>query len=196
MPPEPSSHPLSSLVLLAAEQLAANGYRVVRDTAESTFPGDAALLAEDDYSVLAIVAFETWTQLEAEWPDAQAQLVDLLSRRLARSAPKAWDGYLLLLCGAPPLSPEAVAVIERDTNRLRKIVAPADRLRTTGDLTRFLEIFFPLSAPPEGTTYTDVLEALPDVVDSVASASALRVVIEAFRTMEPPLDRLHQWRHS
>ena len=195
MPPEPVTPSLASMLALAAEQLMMNGYRVVRDVGEESFPGEAALLAEDEYSVLALVVFETWAQLEADWPDAQAQLVDLLSRRLARSAPKAWDGYLLLLCGgSAPAS--AVSAIERDTTRLRKIVATADRLKTTGDLLRFLEIFFPLNVSSDAKGHEDILEALPEILESDAPREAVRVVIDAFRGMEPPLDRLHHWRRS
>ncbi len=191
MEPEQDILSLSVLMTLASEQLSANGYHVVRDLGFKSLPGDRALLAEDEYSVLAIVGYETWAQLEAEWSDAQAELVGLFSQRLARSAPKAWDGYLLLLCtGAAPDS-IAISLIERDTTRIRKIVATADTLRTTTDLTRILDVFMPLSIPESTIALPDVLDALPELLRDRVAPSAVKTVIEAFRTMEPPLQRLH-----
>ncbi len=180
---------LSSPVLLALanEQLSANGYRVVRDLRLSALPSERALLAEDEYSVVAIVVYETWTQLASEWSEAQAELVGLLGRRLARSAPKAWDGYLVLLCTSFAPDAAAVSQIEQDTTRIRKFVATADMLKTTSDLTRILDIFIPLVVPESTVALTDVLDALPEQVDR----SAVLAVIDAFRTMEPPLERLH-----
>ncbi len=191
MQPEQDTLPLTVLMTLASEQLSANGYRVVRDLDFSALPGDRALLAEDEYSVIAVVGYETWAQLEAEWSDAQADLVELFSQRLARSAPKAWDGYLLLLCtGAAPDS-IAISLIERDTTRIRKIVAAADTLRTTTDLTRILDVFMPLSIPDSTLVRTDVLDALPELLQDMVAPSAVKTVIEAFQNMEPPLQRLH-----
>ena len=191
MQPEQDTLPLTVLMTLASEQLSANGYRVVRDLDFSALPGDRALLAEDEYSVLAVVVYETWAQLEAEWSDAQADLVELFSRRLARSAPKAWDGYLLLLCSGAAPDSGAISQIERDTTRIRKIVAAADTLRTTTDLTRILDVFMPLSIPDSTLVLTDVLDALPELLQDMVAPSAVKTVIEAFQNMEPPLQRLH-----
>jgi hypothetical protein len=191
MQPKQDILSLSVLMALASEQLSANGYRVVRDLGFNALPGDRALLAEDEYSVLAIVGYETWVQLEAEWSEAQAELVELFGRRLARSAPKAWDGYLLLLCtGAAPDS-GAISQIERDTTRIRKIVAAADTLRTTMDLTRILDVFMPLSIQESTVALPNVLDALPELLRDRVAPSAVKTVIEAFQTMEPPLQRLH-----
>ena len=183
--------PLSVMMPLASEQLSANGYRVVRDLGFSALPGDRALLAEDEYGVLAVVGYETWAQLEAEWSDAQAELVELFSRRLARSAPKAWDGYLLLLCSGAAPDSRAISQIEQDTTRIRKIVATADTLRTTTDLTRILDLFMPLSIPKSTMALPDVLDTLPELLQDRVAPSAVKTVIEAFRAMEPPLQRLH-----
>ena len=108
MSPDGFSLSASSMIALASETLSLNGYRVVRDMTDMKKLGDRALLAEDAYSVVSVVAFETWQQLEKDWVEAQADLVDLLGRRLSRSAPKAWDGYLVLLCaGEPPARVDA-----------------------------------------------------------------------------------------
>ena len=191
MEPEQDMLTLSASMTLASEKLSANGYRVVRDLDLKALPSDRALLAEDEYSVLAIVGYETWAQLEAEWSDAQAELVDLFSQHLARSAPKAWDGYLLLLCSGAAPDSGSVSQIERDTTRIRKIVATANTLKTTTDLTRILDVFMPLSIPESKIAIPDVLDALPELLRDRVAPSAVKTVIEAFRNMEPPLQRLH-----
>lgn len=184
----------SSLIALANEQLFANGYRVVRDISEMTVARDRALVAEDAFSVIWVVAYETWGQLAAEWTDAQADLVELLSRRLARSAPKAWDGYLVLLCAGEPLDRAEVSRIERDTRRVRKLVATSSMLQTTADIARVLEPLLPLAVPAGARAIEDVLEALPDLMRTKIDPGALRVVVDAYRAMEAPLERLHAYR--
>jgi hypothetical protein len=191
MPHDGTSLATSAMIALASEVLGEHGYRVVRDLTEMTHRGDRALLAEDEFSVVSVVAFETWQQLEADWLDAQADLVDLLSRRLSRSAPKAWDGYLVLLCGGQPLDRRSLAQIERDTTRVRKIVATGDMLRTTTDVARVLDLLLPLKLPENMVALEDVLDALPELMRGAVDPLALRTVVDAFRSMEPPLERLH-----
>jgi hypothetical protein len=178
MQPSGASLSTSVLVALANEVLAGNGYRVVRDLTEFAHLSDRGLLAEDEFSVISVVAFETWPQLEAEWLDAQADLVELLSRRLSRSAPKAWDGYLVLLCAGEPLDRQSIVQIERDTTRVRKIIAT-------------LDLLLPLTLPEDLSALDDVLESLPELIATSADPTAVRIVIDAFRSMEPPLERLH-----
>jgi hypothetical protein len=191
MQPSGASLSTSVLVALANEVLAGNGYRVVRDLTEFAHLSDRGLLAEDEFSVISVVAFETWPQLEAEWLDAQADLVELLSRRLSRSAPKAWDGYLVLLCAGEPLDRQSIVQIERDTTRVRKIIATGDMLRTSNDVARVLDLLLPLTLPEDLSALDDVLESLPELIATSADPTAVRIVIDAFRSMEPPLERLH-----
>ena len=192
MSPDGSSLSASSMIALASETLSLNGYRVVRDMTEMTKFGDQALLAEDAYSVISVVAFETWQQLEKDWAEAQADLVDLLARRLSRSAPKAWDGYLVLLCAGEPEDSVDIDRIERDTTRVRKIVATGTRLRTSADVARVLDLLLPLELPNELSALEDVLEALPSLMEKTVDPAKLRIVIDAFREAEPPLERLHE----
>jgi hypothetical protein len=191
MQPSGASLSTSVLVALASELLADNGYRVVRDLTEFSHLSDRGLLAEDEFSVVSLVAYETWSQLEAEWLDAQADLVELLSRRLSRSAPKAWDGYLVLLCAGEPLDRQSIVQIERDTTRVRKIVATGDSLRTSSDVTRVLDLLLPLKLPEDLSALEDVLGSLPELLADSADPAAVRTVIDAFRSMDPPLERLH-----
>lgn len=181
----------SAMIALASEVLSANSYRVARDITDMVRIGEQALLAEDAYSVVSVIAFETWQELEAEWPDAQASLVDLLARRLTRSAPKAWDGYLVLLCGADPVDPREVTKIERDTSRVRKIVASSSNLRGSADVARVLDLLIPLDLPAKVAAVNDVLDGLPNLMRNVVDPAKMKIVVDAFRAVEPPLARLH-----
>jgi len=191
MSPDGAPLPTSSMIALASEVLSGNGYRVARDVTDMVRIGEQALLAEDAFSVVSVIAFETWQQLEAEWSDAQASLVDLLARRLTRSAPKAWDGYLVLLCGADPLDRREVAKIERDTSRVRKIVATGSILRGSADVARVLDLLVPLEVPARVAAVDDVLDALPNLMRNVVDPAKMKIVVDAFRAVEPPLARLH-----
>ena len=192
MSPDGSSLSASSMIALASETLSLNGYRVVRDMTDMKKLGDQALLAEDAYSVISVVAFETWQQLDKEWAEAQADLVDLLARRLSRSAPKAWDGYLVLLCAGEPLDRLDADRIERDTSRVRKIVATGGRLRTSADVTRVLDLLLPLELPNNLSALDDVFDALPELMADTVDRAKLKIVVDAFRDGSPPLERLHE----
>ncbi|MDK8187912.1 hypothetical protein HP438_02230 [Sphingomonas zeae] len=180
------------MIALANETLSLNGYRVVRDMTDMKRLGDQALLAEDAYSVVSVVAFETWQQLARDWSEAQADLVDLLARRLSRSAPKAWDGYLVLLCAGEPADCLDADRIERDTSRVRKIVATGGRLRTSADVARVLDLLLPLELPGDLAALEDVLDALPELMAKTVDRAKLKIVVDAYRDGEPPLERLHE----
>ncbi|TPM30029.1 hypothetical protein [Mesorhizobium sp. B2-3-4] len=192
MSPDGFSLSASSMIALASETLSLNGYRVVRDMTDMKKLGDRALLAEDAYSVISVVAFETWQQLENDWAEAQADLVDLLARRLSRSAPKAWDGYLVLLCAGEPSDRLDTDRIERDTSRVRKIVATGGKLRTSADINRVLDLLLPLELPDNLSALEDVLDALPELMKNSVDRAKLKIVVDAFRDGEPPLERLHE----
>jgi hypothetical protein len=191
LPDEPS---LSSTGIIAAarEILSANGFQVSSEHGLTALEPGRSLLAEDEYAVIALVAYDTWTDLQSEWQDAQAELVALLAKRLARSAPKAWDGYLVLLCGVPTVDKAAISAIERDTTRVRKIVATGETLRTINDISRVLDPFLPLETSGNAAEIPDVLAMLPDLLKAEVPIPATQVVIDAFRAMEPPLERLHE----
>lgn len=192
MPPEENGLSSSVIITAARDHLAGNGFRVTQDVGFTALPIDRTLLAEDDYSVIAIVAYDAWLQLETEWSDAQAEFVALLAKRLARSAPKAWDGYLILICTGSAPDPAAISMIERDTTRVRKIVATADSVRTISDITRILDPFMPLELPGSNAELPDILSSLPDLLKDEVPRRAVEAVISAFRNMEPPLERLNQ----
>lgn len=186
-------HSLTPSVIIAAARsvLAANGFRISDDKAALDINHSYIFLAEDEYSVVAVAAYDSWPELEEEWSVLQGELVALLSRRLARSSPKAWDGYVVLFCPAIVPDPTALSLIERDTSRVRKIVAAGDALRTTKDVERTLDPLLPLGLHPGQTKLHDVLDLLPELLKGEVSEAATKTVVDAFRAMEPPLQRLH-----
>ena len=189
MQPDPLS--LSVILALFEEQLGANGYETTRSP-PVRIPGDQCLVAEDPYNVIAITGFTTWAQLASQWPDAQSALVELLASRLSKSAPKAWDGYLVLICESAPPDGSEVVKIERDTTRVRKIVGTTETLHTTSDVLRLLDPFLPLPTDTGSEAFDDILEMLPEIMRNEVAPEAVQEVIKAFRALEPPLERLHQ----
>ena len=185
---------LSPTVIIAAarEVLSNSGFRIANESEITASEPGSSLLAEDDYSVIALVAYDTWSELQAKWAYAQAELVTLLAKRLARSAPKAWDGYLVLFCGAPTSNNSGISTIERDTTRVRKIVATGEALKTTADISRVLDPFLPLTRPGTEAEIPDVLATLPELLKREVPIAATEAVVNAFRAMEPPLERLHE----
>lgn len=188
---QPESLSLSLVLALFEEQLGANGYETTRSPPVE-IPGDQCLVAEDPYNVIAITGFTTWAQLASQWPDAQSSLVELLASRLSKSAPKAWDGYLVLICESAAPNGSEVAKIERDTTRVRKIVGTSDTLHTTSDVLRLLDPFLPLPTDTGSDAFDDILELLPEIMRNEVAPEAVQEVINAFRALEPPLERLHE----
>lgn len=191
MPLEEGS--ISTLVLIAAsrELLYKNGFRIASDLRFDSLPTNRALVAEDDYSVIAIVAYETFSELQSEWPGAQADLVNLLAQRLARSSPKAWDGYLVLMCVGSSTNRNEITEIERDTTRVRKIVATGEMLHTTTDVARVLDPFLPLIISKPDPELPDVLATIPELLRKDVPVAVTEAVIDAFRNLEPPLEKIH-----
>lgn len=191
MSPETSELTTSTLLAAAEELLRSSSFAVTRQLGTADFPAGRTLLAEDPYSVVALVVFDTWTELETEWPSAQAELVQLLISRLAKSAPKVWDAYLVLLCAASAPTSNSISLIERDTTRVRKVVATGDTLHTVSDIARTLDPFMPLDVPSEVGELVDVLSTLPSLLAGQCDPAITQVVVDAFRNLEPPLEKLH-----
>src|SRR5579862_6280719 len=172
MPPNETTLSPTVVIAAAREILSSNGFQIAGDLGLTALHLDRSLIAEDEYSILAIIVYDTWSELEAEWSDAQSELVGLLAGRLAKTAPKAWDAYLVLCCAAPASGSAARSIIERDTTRVRKIVATGEALRTTGDVLNVLDAFLPLRGPGVGAEASDVLATLPDLLKGEVPVSA------------------------
>src|SRR6266849_7632510 len=92
---------LTSTDILAAASaaLALGGSRRIGESISGKIAGTARIF-EDPYSVVQLVVYETWTDLDSNWTDAQAVLVEIISKYVVSTEPKAWDGYLVLLTPA------------------------------------------------------------------------------------------------
>jgi len=188
---------LTSTDILAAatEILTASRYtRISESDAEVEFT--SARLFEDAYGIVALVVYETWDDLSSRWPDAQAFLVDVISKNVSSSEPKAWEGYLVLLTpsvlsGPAQREPDR---IRYDTSRLRKFVATGAELKTVSDVHRTLLPLLPLDEVELGRQES-TLEMLPDLLSKKAlPRRAVAVVVNAFRDQLPILEKLHAYR--
>jgi hypothetical protein len=159
--------------------------------------GSNTRLFEDPYGIVAVVAFETWGDLAREWPDAQGRLVELISEHLTRPEPKSWDGYLVLLTPGlvPSTARSQLAEIRYDTNRLRKLVATGDELRTLDDVEQVLLPLLPLEVESQVESGPALLERLPALLaERGIDAGAARVAVDAFTSNQSILERLHELR--
>lgn len=172
--------------------------RVSADRA-GTWPASGARVYEDPYSVAALIAFETWSDLAANWLSAQAALVELMSTHLSRSDAKAWEGYLVLL--TPSVLPSdarlEAADIRRNTTHVRKLLATGEELRNVDDVEQALLPLLPLPSTGGLTEERSALDLLPELVAHRGlSEQAVRTAIEAFLQQQSVVERLHALLHN
>lgn len=184
----------SELIAVASDVLTTGGYRRI----ERRFPEwDTATsrLFEDKYNVVAVAVFNTCAELLQTWPELQGSLVDLISRNVGQAESKSWDGYLVLL--TPAIAPSELLNIEEiryNTNRVRKLVATGDDLKTPGEAERVLRPLLPLAEENTNPAPTSVLDLLPDLLlahDQIPKETTA-VIVKAFREQSAIMDRIHQ----
>jgi hypothetical protein len=185
----------SSLLAAASDFLERGGYSRISEEPSGQWLTSAVRLYEDKYGIVAIVAFETWSDLSAKWMEAQATLVALISQHLTRNEAKAWDGYLVLLTPnpRPAAATEEASRIDRDTSRVRKLLASGDELKTVSDVESVLLPLLPLTI---GGALDDrpesVLEMLPAVLERRSfEKEHIQILIKAFTDHEPLVESLH-----
>ncbi|MDA8314573.1 MAG: hypothetical protein M0010_05285 [Actinomycetota bacterium] len=145
----------------ATEVLARNGYRQVPT------PGDwptASRLFEDEYGIVALHVYDTWQRLRDDWNIAQGLLVDLLSSKLDRPEPKAWEGYLVLFTSSSVADVDYRDIVDLryNTNRLRKLVATGRELETVDDVRTSLLPLLPLDIERPASMASGILGRLCD----------------------------------
>ena len=187
----------TDIIASASEVLLEGGYHRI---AESSVEGGVlrnTRLFEDPYGIIELAVYETWNDLASGWTDSQALLVELISRYMVSSEPKAWDGYLVLLTPSivPSTSVEEANQIRNNTNRVRKLLATGDELTSTGDVERILLPLLPLSTEVQGINQKGrALDLLPELLARrQIDIGAVRVLIEAFREEQPVMERLHNY---
>jgi hypothetical protein len=185
----------TDLIAAASQVLLEGGYRQIN----GQFPEwgtPTSRLFEDEYSVVGIAIFETCKELLQTWPDAQALLVDVISRHVGSQESKSWDGYLVLLTpGLAPSESAALEAVRYDTTRLRKLVATGDDLKLPTDVERVLRPLLPLRPERASLVQQSALDLLPRLLAAQQIPEEVtRVVVDAFRQQSPLLEQLHQQR--
>lgn len=179
-----------------AESMLAAGYEEIA----AREPDHLAQIFEDPYGVVATAFYSDWAQLHRSWPDAQGELVEILSEALDRSEPKAWEGYLVLVTPEVVSTEEAraLAVIKKDINRLRKLVVTGEDLDSLSGLNRALLPVFPLDTGAGGAAASGLLDSLPSVLaeSSGIPPSTTNALMEAFLENEPLMEAIDREIHG
>lgn len=187
---------LSGTQLLAAASDVLGGSGYVSATMPSYDHATAYMsrVFEDRFGIVAVCIFESWGRLVDEWPEAQGQLVDLMSEILRRPEPKAWEGYLVLMTPGlmPPGEGTIIYGIRADTNRVRKLVAAGDELGTLEDIRNFLLPLVPLELDESLSGESDLLGSLPELLqEQGVAARVTSIVLQAFAGNASIFQHLH-----
>lgn len=177
--------------------LSDGGYRRVDEARRGEWPTENVRLFEDHYGVVAVVVYDTWKQLLSGWADAQDALVKLISGHMTRSDAKAWDGYLVLLTPGVLASDtrNEATHIRYDTNRVRKLLATGDELKSVAEVKRALLPLLPLEPELRLDEQESVLDMLPTLLSGRGiPEDSVRVIIDAFLEQQPLVERLDQYR--
>ena len=154
---------LSETQLLAAagELLKQGGYREVSSERLESLKSDKARVYEDQYAIVCLVVFPSWTELRSRWTNVQADFVELLSKYLLRADAKTWDAYLVLLTPATASEQwQEAQEIRQDTTRVRKLVGTGDDLRSLGDVATLVSSLLPIGTAEAVTDKTETIWSL------------------------------------
>ena len=194
--------PLTTTELLAAtvDFLLNGGYMRLEEQERSGEWASNSRLFEDSYGIVAVVVYESWSELSDTWPDDQERLVELISRHIRITDPKAWDGYLVLLTpGVIPSRNEELQAtsIRYNTSRLRKLLATGEELQTLRQLKRLLMPLLPLDSDGAPVERKSPLATLPDLLARKGiPLLAAEAVVEAFTDQESLMEALDQVGHD
>lgn len=198
-----SRAPLTISEILAATSgcLTANGFVEASNTNLKSIDKSRHRVFEDAYSIVAIVALDSWADIRDGWIEAQSSLVELMSDFVPRDTPKSWDGYLVLLTSGlvPSNDKPTLSNIRYDTGRVRKLVATGEQLKEVSDIETALLPLLPLAIEMSTTSTDGVLRRLPDLLANKAlSRDAIQAVVDAHLIQEPLIEALHNalWRRK
>ena len=186
----------TDILAAASEALTLGGYRRISESTTQNIAGSARIF-EDPYSVVQLVVYETWADLETNWTDAQAVIVELISKYVVATEPKAWDGYLVLLTPSilPTEGQEQAIQIRNNFNRVRKFLGTGDELKTTSDVERLLLPLLPLFGEvPRVDQPTRALDVLPEILSKRGiKRGAVETLVKAFTEHKPLLENLNRY---
>ena len=184
---------VTNLAAATSDALHSAGFMKVSTNASDDWKAAVVRVYEDEYSIVCVAIYETWADLNSNWTFDQANLVDLMSRNIVRTDPKAWEGYLVLLTPSivPSSEREQAIHIQRDTRHLRKLLADGGELNEIDDVTRLLLPLMPLEE--RGALISqNILDALPEVLSKRGVDKEIaRVAIAAFRAQRPIIPEVH-----
>lgn len=187
---------VTELLASVTKTLESHGYeRANLDTAEMWQTSNVRVF-EDDYGIVAVVVYDTWRELSSNWVDAQASLVDLVSRHTTSYDPKSWEGYLVLLTPSPVAKDGRLrsTEIRYDVSRVRKLVATGEDIKTLDDVSQVLLPLLPLQIETIDEVGESVLHLLPRLLSKRGlSAKAVEAVITAFLEQKPIVESLHKY---
>lgn len=189
----------TDLLAAASSILAERGYQRIDSALVGDWPTHNSRIFEDDCGIVAVVVYETWEDLSSSWVDAQASLVELISKYMTSYDAKAWEGYLVLL--TPSLLGKDARLeatrIRYDTSRVRKLLATADELKTLKDVERLLLPLLPLQVELVAGLGESVLDMLPSLLSTKGlPEAAVRTVVDAFLEQQPLVERLDEYRRK
>ena len=149
---------------------------------------------EDLFGIVLFTVWESWTSLNSDWPSAQSQLVEMISRHVLKADKKAWEGYLVLLClgkiGGG--SKYELDRIRFDTHRVRKLIATGDELESLSSIDRILYPLLPLEISEVAIKEENTLDILPDMLSTKEiSKDAVVRLVQAFQSNAPLVAALH-----
>jgi hypothetical protein len=151
-------------------------------------------LFEDPYSLVAIIVFETWSDLFRGWSEAQASFVDLISEHISKDERKSWDCYLLLWTPdiVPPAQFQKRQSIRYDTGRVRKLIASGEEIRELADVEAALLPLLPITGNVSASTGESVLDRIPALLETKGlPRTTIRAVVDAFERQESLVESLH-----
>lgn len=150
---------------------------------------------EDEYRVVMLLVFDTWSQLRESWARGQASLVELISIHMTKAIEKSWDGYLVLLTldPCPPSRRGELDEIRYDTFRVRKLVADGDEIHSLADVRRTLLPLLPIETEILSEDNTSALDVLPGLLaEEGIKPEATELLLGAFRERTSLIDALHR----
>jgi hypothetical protein len=184
----------STLLAAASNTLTAAGFQEVSVAAIKEIDPTRERLFEDAYSIVLVTAFQSAEELVGAWPAVQTGLAALITRTMARTDAKVWDGYLVLMLGRQPSRAEvpALSKIAYDTRRVRKIVVTPDMIGSDLDLTTALLPVLPLSELPSLGPRTSLEQVLTTMEGSLAPLArrGLEALFEASASNSSPFSAL------
>ena len=152
---------------------------------------------EDDRSIVGLVLYDTWEELESNWSAAQAVMVELMSEKVRPNDPKSWDGYLVLLTVDEPARAGSVTKIKNDTSRLRKLVATGREMKTMASVKDTLLPVLPFDVASSVASSTALTDRIPEMLEEHGIERSLATAaIMSFQENRSPMEGVWTWRQE